>query len=78
MEGRSSIPATCIYPARENGRRGSMRFIAAERARDERGGLFIEIHILRTIYIYIYIGSIKRGEACFEVEFEVGREESTL
>lgn len=56
--------ATCIYPARENGRRGSMRFIAAERARDERGGLFIEIHILRTIYIYLY-RVYKKGRGLF-------------
>lgn len=64
--------------ARERSPRIDAFYRRKERATSEADYLSRSTSCERYIYIYIYIGSIKRGEACFEVEFEVGREESTL
>lgn len=64
--------------ARERSPRIDAFYRGGKSARRARRIIYRDPHPANDIYIYIYIGSIKRGEACFEVEFEVGREESTL
>lgn len=64
--------------ARERSPRIDAFYRGGKSARRARRIIYRDPHPANDIYIYIFIGSIKRGEACFEVEFEVGREESTL